>query len=261
MPYGSRQVEQEPDPMADGIEGKVVLIMGGAGGIGSETAKALTAAGAQVAVADIDREKLDTVTQALSETNGNAKGYQVDVTDKEQVKSVVRQTVSDFGTLDVLINSAGVMLIRPMAEVNVVEWEMTIDLNIKGTLWGIAAVLPIFLRQRRGHIINLGSVHGLKVFSPGGAIHSGSKFAIRAISEGLRAEMAGHPIRVTTVTPGAVNSGIQNKTTGTDSARILEIYKNAISPAAVARAIAFAIEQPDEIDVNEIVIRPTAQQI
>jgi NADP-dependent 3-hydroxy acid dehydrogenase YdfG len=247
--------------MADGIEGKVVLIMGGAGGIGSETAKTLVKAGARIAVADIDKEKLDTVIKSLSAANGDVKGYYVDVTDKEQVKSVVHEVASDFGTLDVLINSAGVMLIRPMVEVNVAEWEMTIDLNIKGTLWAIAAVLPIFLGQRRGHIINLGSVHGLKVFSPGGAVHSGSKFAIRAISEGLRSEMAGHPIRVTTVTPGAVNSGIQNKTTGADRARILEIYKNAISPTAVARAIAFAIEQPAEVDVNEIVIRPSAQVI
>jgi NADP-dependent 3-hydroxy acid dehydrogenase YdfG len=241
--------------MTDGIEGKVVLIIGGAGGIGSETAKTLAAAGARIAVADIDRERLDTVTKALSANKGDAKGYYVDVTDKEQARSVVNEVVSDFGTLDVLINSAGVMLIRPMAEVNVVEWETTIDLNIKGTLWAIAAALPIFLKQQRGHIINLGSVHGLKVFSPGGAVHSGSKFAIRAISEGLRSEMAGPPIRVTTVTPGAVNSGIQNKTTSTESARILEIYKNAIAPSAVARAIAFAIAQPGEVDVNEIVIR------
>jgi NADP-dependent 3-hydroxy acid dehydrogenase YdfG len=186
--------------MTDGIEGKVVLIMGGAGGIGSETAKTLAAAGARIAVADIDRERLDKVTEALSAISDVPKGYHVDVTDKEQTKLVVDQVVRDFGALDVLINSAGVMLIRPMAEVNVVEWETTIDLNIKGTLWAIAAALPIFLRQQRGHIINLGSVHGLKV-SPGGAVHSGSKFAIRAISEGLRSEMVGEPIRVTTITP------------------------------------------------------------
>jgi NADP-dependent 3-hydroxy acid dehydrogenase YdfG len=151
------------------------------------------------------------------------------------------------------------MLIRPMAEVNTKEWETTIDLNLKGTLWGIAAALPVFLRQSFGHLINLGSVHGLKVFSPGGAVHSASKFAIRALSEGLRAEMTSSSIRVTSITPGAVDSGIQNKTTGTDSARILEIYKKAISPTAVARAIVFAIEQPHEVDINEIVVRPTAQ--
>ena len=122
-------------------------------------------------------------------------------------------------------------------------------------------MLPLFLAQQRGHIINLGSVHGLKVFSPGGAVHSASKFAIRALTEGLRAELASTPIRVTSVTPGAVDTGIQHKTTGTDSARMLEIYKNAIPPIAVARAIAYAIEQPSDVDVNEIVIRPTSQLI
>jgi NADP-dependent 3-hydroxy acid dehydrogenase YdfG len=121
--------------------------------------------------------------------------------------------------------------------------------------------LPVFLAQQRGHIINLGSVHGLKVFSPGGAVHSASKFAIRALSEGLRAELASTPIRVTLVAPGAVDTGIQNRTTGTDSARMLEIYKNALPASAVARAIAFAIEQPANVDVNEIVVRPTAQLI
>jgi NADP-dependent 3-hydroxy acid dehydrogenase YdfG len=177
------------------------------------------------------------------------------------VRSVIDAVVRDFGKLDVLINSAGIMLIRPMAEVNTAEWETSVDLNVKGTLWGIAAVLPIFLKQGSGHIINLGSVHGLKVFSPGGAVHSGCKFAIRAISEGLRAEMVGTAIRVTLVTPGAVDTGIQNKTTGAERARILAIYENAIPASAVARAISFAVEQPSNVDVNEIVVRPTAQVI
>ncbi|WP_042270968.1 SDR family oxidoreductase [Paraburkholderia heleia] len=245
--------------MREGIKGKVVLIAGGAGGIGSAAAKALAADGAIVAVADIDQIKADLLVQHIRAEGGEAKRYNVDVTRKKDMELVVSTIVADFGKLDVLINSAGVMLIRPMAEVNTEEWETTIDLNLKGTLWGIAAALPVFLRQGFGHVINLGSVHGLKVFSPGGAVHSASKFAIRALSEGLRAEMASHSIRVTSITPGAVDSGIQNKTTGTDSARILEIYTKAISPTAVARAITFAIEQPIEVDINEIVVRPTAQ--
>jgi NADP-dependent 3-hydroxy acid dehydrogenase YdfG len=246
--------------MSEGIAGKVVLIAGGAGGIGSAAAVDLAAKGARIALADIDAERLKTVHARVAESKAEVRHYAVDVTDKHQVQKVVDAVVAEFGSLDVLINSAGVMLIRPMVEVNAAEWETTIDLNIKGTLWGIAAALPVFMKQRRGHVINLGSVHGLKVFSPGGTVHSGSKFAIRAISEGLRSELSGqYPIRVTTVTPGAVDSGIQNKTTGTDSARILEIYKNALPPAAVARAIAFAIEQPENIDLNEIVVRPTAQ--
>jgi NADP-dependent 3-hydroxy acid dehydrogenase YdfG len=241
------------------IDGKVVLIAGGAGGIGSATAQLLASKGARTAVADINEQKLEEVVRAIRSSGGDAKGYKVDVTQKHQMKSVVDSVVGAFGRLDVMINSAGIMLIRPMIEINTAEWETTIDLNIKGTLWGIAAALPVFHRQQAGHFINLGSVHGLKVLSPGGAVHSGSKFAVRAISEGLRAELAGLSIRVTTITPGAVDSGIQNKTTGTESARIREIYENAISPVAVARTIAFVVEQPVNVDIDEIVVRPTAQ--
>jgi NADP-dependent 3-hydroxy acid dehydrogenase YdfG len=247
--------------MSEGIEGKVVLIIGGAGGIGAETARTLASKGALLAVADISATKANELVDGIRRERGTAMGYQLDVTRKNEVKSVIDSVVRDFGKLDVLINSAGIMFIRPMSDINTTEWELTIDLNVKGTLWGIAAALPVFLKQGSGHIVNLGSVHGLKVFSPGGTVHSGSKFAIRAISEGLRTEMAGQGIRVTMVTPGAVDSGIQNKTTGSDRARILEIYKNAIPPNAVARAIAFAIEQPAAVDVNEIVVRPAAQMI
>jgi NADP-dependent 3-hydroxy acid dehydrogenase YdfG len=245
--------------MISSVEEKVVLILGGAGGIGSATARALLGRGAKVALADIDQARLDALVLSLD--SDQVRRYVVDVTREDQVKAVAADVVRDFGSLDVVINSAGIMLIRPLAEVNTSEWEATIDLNIKGTLWGIAAVLPIFMQQGSGHVINLGSVHGLKVFTPGGAVHSASKFAIRAISEGLRAEMAGNGIRVTTVTPGAVDTGIQNKTTGADSARILEIYKNAIPASVVADAIVYAIEQPANVDINEIVVRPTAQVI
>jgi len=247
--------------MSDGIVGRVVLITGGAGGIGSEAARDLAAKGARIALSDIDTARMDAVVEEIAAAGGDARGYAVDVTDKEAMKALGVTVAHDFGRIDMLINAAGVMLIRPLTEINTIEWETTIDLNVKGTLWGIAAVMPLFLAQDSGHIITLGSVHGLKVFSPGGAVHSASKFAIRAITEGLRAELASTPIRVTSIIPGAVDTGIQNKTTGTDSARMLEIYKRAIPANAVARAIAFAIEQPDNVDVNEIVIRPTTQAI
>ncbi len=247
--------------MREGITGKVVLIAGGAGGIGSEAARHLAAQGARIAVADIDGQRLGRVVEEITGAGGEAQDYTVDVTDKQAMKTLAASVARDFGRIDVLINAAGIMLIRPLTEIDTAEWETTIDLNLKGTLWGIAAVLPLFLVQESGHIINLGSVHGLKVFSPGGAVHSASKFAIRALTEGLRAELASTPIRVTSVTPGAVDTGIQNKTTGTDSARMLEIYKKAIPASAVARAIAFAIEQPGNVDVNEIVVRPTTQAI
>ncbi|QDL93326.1 SDR family oxidoreductase [Paroceanicella profunda] len=247
--------------MAGSIAGKVVLVFGGAGGIGSAAARDLAAKGAQIAIADIDEDGMVVVVDDIVRSNGVARPYPVDVTVKDDVASVAEDIVRDFGRIDVLINAAGVMFIRPLVEIHTVEWETTIDLNLKGTLWGIAAVLPYFLKQQSGHIINLGSVHGLKVFSPGGAVHSASKFAVRALSEGLRAELASTPIRVTTVTPGAVDTGIQNRTTGTDSARMQEIYKKAIPASAVSRAIAFAMEQPDAVDINEIVVRPSAQLI
>ena len=247
--------------VSDGIKGKAVLILGGAGGIGSAAARHLASEGARIAVADINGAKAAALAQEIRATGAEARDYFVDVVNKQSVHGVTATAMNDLGAIDVLINAAGVMLIRPLTEINTAEWETTVDLNLKGTLWGIAAVLPLFLAQQRGHIINLGSVHGLKVFSPGGAVHSASKFAIRALTEGLRAELANTPIRVTSVTPGAVDTGIQHKTTGTDSARMLEIYKKAIPPIAVARAISYAIEQPANVDVNEIVIRPTSQLI
>jgi NADP-dependent 3-hydroxy acid dehydrogenase YdfG len=247
--------------MAEGINNKVVLIIGGGGGIGSQAAILLASRGATAVMADIDLGKAVRVAEAIADAGGLAAAYAVDATDRHQVGQLVRTVVQRYGRLDVLINSAGVMFIRPMSEADTAEWEATIDLNIKGTLWPVAAALPVFQAQGEGHVINLGSVHGLKVFSPGGAVHSGSKFAIGAISEGLRAEMAPLGVRVTTVTPGAVDTGIQAKTTGAESARILEIYRRAISPSVVARAIAFAIEQPPEVSINEIVVRPTAQVI
>ena len=134
-----------------------------------------------------------------------------------------------------------------------------IDVNLKGTLYGIAAVLPRFLAQESGHIINLSSVAGIKVFAPGGTVYSGTKFAVRAISEGLRQEV-GDKVRVTSIQPGAVESDLKYSTSGTASENVLEFYKQAIPAASVARAIAFAIEQPADVDINEIVLRPTRQE-
>ena len=244
-----------------GIIDKVALILGGAGGIGSAAAQDLAAKGAKVAVADIDQKQADIVAKGIQDRGGVARAYPVDITNKDQVKALVEQVLRDYGALDALINCAGIMFVRPLSEINTEEWETTIDLNIKGALWAIAAILPVFLEQQRGHIINLSSVHGLKVFSPGGAVHSASKFALRALSEGMRAELANTPIRSSLITPGAVDTGMQYKTTGSDSARMIAIYKNAIPAEAVARAITFAMEQPANVDVNEIVVRPTAQAI
>ncbi|GAB7529245.1 SDR family oxidoreductase [Pseudomonas sp. 3A(2025)] len=244
--------------MSNGIEGKVVLITGGSTGIGAEVARLLAARGAKVAVAARRADKLEAVVAQITAEAGTAKAYTLDVTDKHQVEAVVAAVVADFGRLDVLINNAGLMPIRPMSEVNTDEWDAMIDVNLKGTLYGIAAALPRFLAQESGHIINLSSVAGVKVFAPGGTVYSGTKFAVSAISEGLRQEV-GDKIRVTSIAPGAVDSDLKHSTSGTAKDTVLDFYKQAIPAASVARAVAFAIEQPDDVDINEIVLRPTHQ--
>jgi NADP-dependent 3-hydroxy acid dehydrogenase YdfG len=245
--------------MSKNIEGKIVLITGGSTGIGAEVARLLASRGARIAVAARRKDKLDEVVAGIVTDGGQARAYELDVTDKAQFGAVVAAVEQDFGRIDVLINNAGLMPIRPMAEVNTDEWDQMIDVNLKGTLYGIAAVLPRFLGQSSGHIINLSSVAGIKVFAPGGTVYSGTKFAVRAISEGLRQEVGEH-VRVTSIEPGAVDSELKHATTGTAQQTVLDFYKQAIPAAAIARAVAFAIEQPDDVDVNEIVIRPTRQE-
>lgn len=244
--------------MKDEISGKVVLITGASTGLGAETARLLAARGAVVAVAARRKDRLDAVVAEIHQAGGSAKAYALDVTDKRQVQSVVDQVVEDHGRLDVLVNNAGVMPIRPMSEVNTDEWDAMIDVNLKGVLYGIAAVLPRFLDQAGGHIINLSSVAGIKVFAPGGTVYSGTKFAVSAISEGLRQEV-GDKVRVTSIEPGAVDSDLKHGTSGSATETVLDFYKEAIPASSVARAIAFAIEQPADVDINAIVLRPTSQ--
>lgn len=244
--------------MNDNIANKVVLITGGSTGIGAEVARLLASRGAKVAIAARRKDKLDEVVAGIEANGGSAKAYSLDVTDKKQVEAVVAAAIADFGKLDVLINNAGLMPIRPMSEVNTDEWDAMIDVNLKGTLYGIAAVLPRFLAQQSGHIINLSSVAGIKVFAPGGTVYSGTKFAVSAITEGLRQEV-GDQIRVTSIAPGAVDSDLKHSTSGTAAETVMDFYKQAIPAASVARAIAYAIEQPADVDINEIVLRPTRQ--
>jgi NADP-dependent 3-hydroxy acid dehydrogenase YdfG len=245
--------------MFDGIGNKVVLILGGAGGIGAACARGLAQRGARVTVADIDDSKAAAVANSVS-GGSHVCSRRVDVTKREDVLHLVDEVVGESGRLDVLLNCAGVMYIRPLVEICTAEWETTVELNLKGTLWGVAAALPTFIDQGYGHFVTVGSIHGHKVFR-GGAVHSASKFGVLAFAEGLRAELAPYGIRVTMVLPGAVDTGMQEKTTGTERDRMEEIYRSAISPEAIARAICFAIEQPDDVAINEIVVRPTAQEI
>ncbi|MFT8807578.1 SDR family oxidoreductase [Gluconobacter sp.] len=244
----------------DNIAGKVVLITGGSSGLGEATARYLAARGAKVAIAARRRDRLDEIVSELTAQGQTARAYTLDVTKRSEVEDTVAAVTRDFGRLDVLVNNAGLMAIAPLQKLMVDEWDRMIDINIKGVLYGIAAALPVFEKQKSGHVINLSSVAGLKVFAPGGTVYSGTKFAVRAISEGLRQE-AGNTFRVTSIEPGAVQSELKSGSGDTDSRKTVEeFYKMAIPADSVARAIAFAISQPDDVDINEIVLRPTRQE-
>jgi NADP-dependent 3-hydroxy acid dehydrogenase YdfG len=246
--------------MADGISGRIVVITGGSSGRGEATARHLAAKGATVAVAARRTDRLDAIVADIEGAGGMAKAYTVDVTDKTKVDTLIASVVADFGRIDVLVNNAGLMAIAPINQVRTDEWDRMIDINVKGLLYGVAAALPVFEKQGSGHFVNIASVAGIKVFSPGGTVYSGTKFAVRAISEGLRHEVGGK-IRVTTIEPGAVDSELKFGSSHEASRDfVVEFYKQAIPANSVARAIAYAIEQPPNVDVNEIVLRPTVQE-
>ena len=246
--------------MSNGIKGKVVVITGASSGIGETTARYLADRGASVVLGARRLDRLQSIVAEIRKAGGQAEAVATDVTRIEAVKALVNKGVEAFGRVDVLVNNAGLMAIAPLSELQVEEWDRMIDINIKGVLYGVAAALPIFEGQGSGHFINLASVAGLKVFSPGGTVYSGTKFAVRAISEGLRQEVGGS-IRTTTIEPGAVESELKHGSSHEESAKnIAAFYEAAEIPAdSVARAIAYAIEQPSDVDINEIVLRPTVQ--
>lgn len=246
--------------MSNNISGKVVIITGASSGLGEATARHLAAKGAHVVLAARRKDKLDTLVAELVAAGGQAVAYQTDVTSQDDVKALIKGAVDTFGRLDALVNNAGLMAIAPLSEARVDEWDRMIDINIKGLLYGVAAALPVFQQQNSGHFINIASVAGLKVFSPGGTVYSGTKFAVRAISEGLRHEVGGR-IRTTTIEPGAVDSELKFGSSHQASRDfVVDFYQQAIPADSVARAIAFAIEQPADVDINEIVLRPTVQE-
>jgi NADP-dependent 3-hydroxy acid dehydrogenase YdfG len=246
--------------MSSNIEGKVVAITGASSGIGEATARHLAALGACVALGARRLERLEAVAAEINAAGGKAKAIAMDVTKKADVDSFVAGAVAAFGRLDVLVNNAGLMAIAPLSEVRTEEWDRMIDINIKGLLYGVAAALPVFEKQGSGHFINISSVAGLKVFSPGGTVYSGTKFAVSAITEGLRHEVGGR-IRTTLIMPGAVDTELKTGTSDAESQKFVDaFYEQAIPADSIARAIAYAIEQPADVDVNQIVIRPTVQE-
>ncbi|MBU2279599.1 MAG: SDR family oxidoreductase [Gammaproteobacteria bacterium] len=245
----------------DGIQGKVVLITGASSGLGESSARLLARRGARLVLVARREDRLATLVNDIQAAGGEAVYQVADVTRAADLEAAVQLAVQSFGRLDVIVNNAGLMAIAPMSERRVDEWDRMIDINIKGVLYGIAAALPVFEAQQSGHFINISSVAGAKVFSPGGTVYSGTKFAVRTISEGLRHEVGGN-IRTTTILPGAVESELKHGSGHSASAEFVQAFyqQNEIPADAVARAVAYAIEQPANVDINEIVLRPTVQE-
>lgn len=246
--------------MSNNISDKVVVITGASSGLGESTARHLAALGAKVVLAARRTERLEAIAAEIRAAGGSALAVTTDVSVQTQVQALADAAIAHYGRIDVMVNNSGLMAIAPMAQARIDEWDRMIDINIKGVLYGIAAVLPQMQKQGSGQIINIASVAGIKVFSPGGTVYSGTKFAVRAISEGLRHEVGGS-IRVTLISPGAVDSELKHGSSDEASSHnVNEFYKQAIPASSVARAIAYAIEQPADVDISEVVLRPTVQE-
>ena len=242
------------------IADKVVVITGASSGIGESTARLLAGSGAKVVLGARRTDRIGALVKEITAKGGTALGFQTDVTKRSDVEALVQGALHEHGRIDVIVNNAGIMPIAPMAALKIEEWDRMIDVNIRGFLFGVAAVLPIMQKQKQGHIINMSSVGGFKVWAPGGTVYSATKFAVRAVTEGLRMEHKADNIRCTIISPGAVATELPESSSDEDTRKNLrEFYKIAVPADSVARAIAYAIEQPAEVDVNEIVIRPIKQ--
>lgn len=243
--------------MANNIAGKVVVITGASSGLGAETARHLAKAGAKVV---LGARRLDRLESLAREIGLDAKGVvKTDVTDRAQVQALVSRAVELHGRIDVIVNNAGLMPSSMLEKLKIDEWDRMIDVNVKGTLYGIAAALPQMQKQKSGHIINVSSVAGHKV-GAGGSVYAGTKYAVRAISEGLRQEVKPYNIRTTIVSPGAVATELIDTITDQDvAAGMRKTYEDAIPASSFARVVAFVIGEPDDVDINEVLFRPTSQ--
>jgi NADP-dependent 3-hydroxy acid dehydrogenase YdfG len=238
------------------IEGKVVVITGASSGIGEATARLLAERGAHVVVGARRTDRLETLVADITNIGGSAHFRAVDVTRRADAQALVDFAKAEFGRVDVLVNNAGVMPLSPLSALKVEEWDQMIDVNIRGVLYGIAAVLPDMKARGDGQIINVASI-GAHVVVPTGAVYCATKYAVWAISDGLRQENT--DLRVTVISPGVVESELAHTISDAATAKVMENYRRiAIAPDAIARAIAFAVEQPGDVDVSEIIVRPTA---
>src|SRR6476661_126714 len=245
--------------LVHGIKNKVVVITGASSGIGEATAVMLAERGAKVVLGARGLNRLEALARRIMRVGGDVAYAQTDVRRREDLTSLVKLALDRYSQLDVLISNAGIGPISPLADLRVEDWENMIDINIKGVLYGIAAALPVFRKQAFGHFVNTASTAGI-VVNPNMAVYAGTKFAVRAISEGLRQE-AGDKLRVTIISPGFVRTDFTESMTSPEmKVKIRDsMDKMGISPDAIARAMVFAIEQPADVDVGEIIVRPTAQ--
>ncbi|MEQ6885248.1 SDR family oxidoreductase [Salicola sp. Rm-C-2C1-2] len=242
------------------IKGKTVIITGASSGLGEATARMLADKGAKLMLAARREDRLKTLTDSINAAGGEASYQVADVTDRNAMQALADQTRETYGRIDVLVANAGLMQLAPLDKLKVDEWDAMIDINIKGVLYGLAAVLPTMREQQSGHIINLSSVAGHKVY-PGSVVYCATKYAVKALSEGIRQESNGE-LRATNISPGAVETELTDHITDPDAQQAAsEVYAVAISSDAIARAVTYAVEQPGDVDVNELIIRPTQQEL
>jgi NADP-dependent 3-hydroxy acid dehydrogenase YdfG len=248
--------------MSAGIKDKIVVVTGASSGLGDATARLLSAEGATVVLGARRMNRLQLLARDIEGRGGKALALETDVTRPEQVKALVDSAVQRYGRIDVMINNAGLMPQAPLEKLKIDEWDRMIDVNVRGVLYGIAAALPHMQRQQSGHFINVSSVAGHRV-GPGFAVYAATKYAVRALSEGLRQEVKPYNIRTTVISPGAVATELPNTITDAAAAeRIRTFYDQVAVPAeSFARAVAFAMSQPEEVDINEILYRPTRQEL
>ncbi|MBB6731439.1 SDR family oxidoreductase [Cohnella sp. CBP 2801] len=236
--------------------GKTVIITGASSGIGEATARELARGGAHVVIGARRLEKLEALASAIRQEGGSVAVQQLDVTELTQMRTIVELAMNRFGRLDAIVNNAGIMPLSPLAALKIEEWDRMIDVNIRGVLHGIAAGLPVMKEQGFGQFVNVASIAAYAV-SPMASVYSATKYAVRAITDGLRQEVAGQGIRVTLVSPGVTESELADSITDNGAReRMKEFRRTALPASAIARAIAYAIGQPADVDVNELVIRP-----
>jgi NADP-dependent 3-hydroxy acid dehydrogenase YdfG len=247
--------------MSENIRGKVIVITGASSGLGEAAARHLSKEGAIVVLGARRADRIKSLAEEINKGGGKALAISTDVTKAQQMRALVDIAVKSFGRIDVLINNAGLMPQSTLNRYRIDEWDKMIDVNIKGVLYGIAAALPYMEQQKSRHIINVSSVAGHKV-RPGGVVYSATKHAVRVISEGLRQEVKQYNIRTTIISPGAVDTELPNSITEPDVAENMKkFYADVAIPAdSFARVVAFAISQPEEMDINEILYRPTRQE-